>query len=98
MPLRHTLVKLIYKYGSVLSRWWFVPSKEGIHKSFPTSIHTPLLRTRLVNCIGNYTGIRIGITRNKKWCNVILIIIHLFGNNTIMESWRQWNESILNQT
>ena len=98
MPLWYTLVKSIYKYGNVLSRWWFVPSKEGIHESFPTSVHTPLFRARLVDYNGNYIEIRICIIRNKKWCNIVLITIHLFGDNTIIESRRQCNESILNHT
>ena len=53
---------------------------------------------RLVNYNCNYIGIGIGITRNTICCNVILITIHLFGNNTIIESQKQWNESILNHT
>ena len=43
-----------------------------------------ILGVRLVNCNSNYIGIRIDITRNAKCCNVMLIIIHLFGNNTII--------------
>ena len=56
------------------------------------------IRTRLVDCNDNYIGIKIGITRNIRCCNVILITINLFGDNTIIELWKQWNESILNQT
>ena len=56
------------------------------------------LRARLVDCNGNYIEIRIYITRNTKCCNVMLITIHLFGDNIIIELWRQQNESILNQT
>ena len=40
-----------------------------------------LHRARLVDCNSNYIGIGIDITRNTKCCNVILIIIHLFGDN-----------------
>jgi len=43
-------------------------------------------RAHLVDCNGNYIGIRIGITRNTRYCNVIIITIHLFGDNTIIES------------
>ena len=51
----------------------------------------------MIDWDGNYIGIGIGITSNTKCCNVILITIHLFGNNTIIEPLRQYNESILNQ-
>ena len=43
------------------------------------------LRVRLVHCNGYYTVIRISITRNKRSCNVITIIIYLFGDNTWIE-------------
>ena len=56
------------------------------------------LRTCLVDCNSNYIGIWIDITKNTKCCNVMLITIHLFGDNIIIELWRQQNESILNQT
>lgn len=39
----------------------------------------------LVDCNGNYIGIRIGLIRNIRCCNVILITIHLFGDNAIIE-------------
>ena len=44
-------------------------------------------RACLVDCNGNYIGIGIGIdiTRNTKCCNVMLITIYLFGDNTIIE-------------
>ena len=45
----------------------------------------PLIRTRLVDYNSNYIGIRIDITRNTKYCNVMLIAIHLFGDNTIIK-------------
>ena len=45
----------------------------------------PLIRTRLVDYNSNYIGIRIDITRNTKYCNVMLIIIHSFSDNTIIE-------------
>ena len=51
----------------------------------------PLIRTRLVDYNSNYIGIRIDITRNTKYCNVMLIAIHLFGDNTIIKPYRQWN-------
>ena len=44
-----------------------------------------IFRAGLVYCNGNYIGIRIGITRNKRYCNVILITIYLFGDNIIIE-------------
>ena len=53
---------------------------------------------RLVDYNDNYIEIRIGIIRNTRCCNVILNTIHLFGDNTIIKPWRQWNENILNQT
>ena len=53
---------------------------------------------RLIDCNSNYIGIGIDITRNTVYCNVIIIIIHLFCDNTTIEPWKQWNESILNQT
>ena len=56
------------------------------------------LRARLVDCNSNYIGIGIDITRNTKYCNVMIITIYLFGDKTIIETWRQWNENILNQT
>ena len=43
------------------------------------------LRARLVNHNGNYIEIGINITRNTKYCNVMLIAIHLFGDNTIIK-------------
>ena len=54
------------------------------------------IMARLVDCNSNYIG--ICITNNTRRGNVILITIHLFGNNTIIKSRRQWNENILNQT
>ena len=42
-----------------------------------------IIGTRLIDCNSNYIGIRIDIIRNAKCCNVMLITIHLFGNNTI---------------
>ena len=36
-----------------------------------------------VDCNGDYIG--IDITRNTRCCNVMLITIHLFGDNTIIE-------------
>ena len=42
----------------------------------------------LIDYNSNYIGIRKGITMNTKCCNVILITILLFGDNTIMEPWR----------
>ena len=55
------------------------------------------LRVCLVNYNDNYIEIEIGIIRNTRQDNVMLIIIYLFGNNTIIEPWKQINESILNQ-
>ena len=52
----------------------------------------------LIDYDGNYIKIGICITMNTKWCNLILITIHLSGDNTIIEPWKQWNENILNQT
>ena len=40
-----------------------------------------ILRVRLVHCNDYYTVIGINITRNKINCNVITIIIDLFGDN-----------------
>jgi hypothetical protein len=40
------------------------------------------VRVRLIHYNGYYTVIGINITRNKKSCNEITIIIHLFGDNT----------------
>ena len=45
------------------------------------------LRTHLVRCNGYYTVIGISITKNKRKYNVITITIHLFGDNTWIESW-----------
>ena len=39
----------------------------------------------LVNCNGNYIRIGIDITRNIKYCNVMLITIYMFADNTIIE-------------
>ena len=39
----------------------------------------------MVDYTGDYIGIRIIITRNTRCYNVILIIIHLFGDNTRIE-------------
>ena len=44
------------------------------------------IRTRLVDYNGNYIQIGIGIIRNKRCYNVILITIHLFGDNIIVRS------------
>ena len=46
----------------------------------------PLIKTRLVDYNSNYIGIRIDIIRNTKYCNVMLIAIHLFGDNTDRKS------------
>ena len=43
------------------------------------------LRACLVDYNDNYIGIGINIIRNTKCCNVMLITIHLFGDNTIIE-------------
>ena len=43
-------------------------------------------RACLVKCNGNYIRIGIGILRNTRRCNVMLITIHFFGDNTIIES------------
>ena len=52
----------------------------------------------MINCNSNYIGIGIGIIRNTRCYNIIFITIHLFGDNILIESYIQWNESILNQT
>ena len=39
----------------------------------------------LTDCIDNYIGIGIDITRTIRCCNVIFITIHLFGDNTKIE-------------
>ena len=52
------------------------------------------LRVCLVDYNDNYIEIKIGIIRNTRHYNVMLIIIYLFGNNTIIEPWKQINESI----
>ena len=44
------------------------------------------LRASLVDCNGNYIGIGINIIRNTKCCNVMLITIHFFSDNTLIES------------
>ena len=44
------------------------------------------IRTRLVDYNGNYIQIGIGIIRNKRCYNVILITIYLFGDNIIVRS------------
>ena len=41
------------------------------------------IMARLVDCNSNYIGIRI--TNNTRRYNVILITIHLFEDNTIIE-------------
>ena len=51
----------------------------------------------MVDYNDNYIGIEIGIIKNTRHYDVMLIIIYLFGNNTIIEPWKQINESILNQ-
>ena len=43
------------------------------------------LRVCLVDYNDNYIEIKIGIIRNTRHYNVMLIIIYLFGNNTIIE-------------
>ena len=49
------------------------------------------LKACLVEYNGDYIGIGICITNNIRCCNVLLVIVHLFGDNTIIEPWRQWN-------
>ena len=44
-----------------------------------------IIGTRLIDCNSNYIGLGIGIIRNTKCRNIILITIHLFGDNTIIE-------------
>ena len=53
--------------------------KEG------TKTLASFLRAHLVDYNGNYIGIRISLTMNTRRCNVILITVYLFGNNTIIE-------------
>ena len=43
------------------------------------------LGARLVDCNVNYIRIGIDIRRNTKCCNIILITIHLFDDNIIIE-------------
>ena len=43
------------------------------------------IMARLVDCNSNYIGIGICITNNTRRYNVILITIHLFEDNTIIE-------------
>ena len=68
------------------------------YSNVATYNQTYVFMAHLVDCNSNYIGIWIDIIRNTKCYNVMLITIYLFGNNTIIEPWRQWNESILNQT
>ena len=60
------------------------------------------------DCNDDYIGIGIAITRNARYCNVIMIPIQLFGNPIVIELWiciphiwynilKQCNESFLNQ-
>ena len=42
-------------------------------------------RGMIVDCNSNYMGIKIDIRRNTKCYNVMLITIHLFGDNTIIK-------------
>ena len=51
-----------------------------------TTTLASFLRAHLVDRNSNYIGIGIDITRNAKRCNIMLITIHLFGDNTIIES------------
>ena len=55
-----------------------------------------ILRVRLVNCKCNYIRIGIGIIRNIRCCDLILITIHLFGNNTILKPKNNKIKKILN--
>jgi len=54
--------------------------KEG------TKTLASFLRAHLVDCNGNYIGIGINITRNAKFCYIMVITIHLFGDNITIES------------
>ena len=40
----------------------------------------------MVNCNDNYIKIGIDIIRNIKCCNIILITIHLFGDNILEDN------------
>jgi hypothetical protein len=53
-----------------------------ISQLFQTKTGSYTIRTRLIRCNSYYTVIRISITKNKRSCNVITIIIHVFGDNT----------------
>ena len=55
------------------------------YSNVATHNQTYVFMTHLVDCNSNYIGLRIGNTRNTRCCNVIFIIIHLFGDNTIIE-------------
>ena len=39
----------------------------------------------MVHCSSDYIEIIISITRNAKCCNEIIIIINLFGDNTLIQ-------------
>ena len=44
------------------------------------------LRAHLIGCNGDYIGIGIGITRNTRCCNIILITIHLFDDRKLEDN------------
>ena len=50
-----------------------------------STFYLVIIRIHLIDYNSNYIRICICITRNKRYCNIIFIIIHLFSDNTIIE-------------
>ena len=76
-----------FKFPIFLFSFWikiFLFSRERTCRKFFKS-YILLLRTCLVDYNSNYIRIGICVTRNTRYCNIIFIVIHLFGNNTIIE-------------
>ena len=57
----------------------------NIYANFMLKLIMVLLRAHLVDYNDNNIRIEICITKNTRYCNVILIIIHLFDENKIIE-------------
>ena len=73
------LTKKIYQNSIIPLKTWLGWSEMSF------GILGRFLWVCLVDCNGNYIGMRICITRNTRCYNVMLITIHLFGDNIIIE-------------
>ena len=87
-PIKFLLFLFIYRWRLVCYILTCkIYNSMNIYANFMLKLIMVLLMTHLVDYNDNNIRIRIGITKNIRCCNIILIIIHLFDDNTIIEPW-----------